>query len=168
MSQANVDLLREQLEFARTETLATASRVPAAAQLHQLGEGRPTPLWLMGHLANTTNALIIRWMLRGENQVSKEFVTLFAPDFGGGDPPSTDASKYPPFEELVSTYDRIMQKAIADLSVLQDEDLDKPLPVALPEPIREKFPTMGKTLQRVVAHDAYHRGQIGMLSKAVK
>lgn len=167
MAQIKIDLLREQLEFARVETLATAARVSAAAELHQLGEGRPTPLWLIGHLANTTNALIIRWTLRGENLVSKEFVKLFAPDFGGGDPPSTDASKYPSFGEVVQTYDTVMQKAIADLVALQDEDLDNALPVPLPEPIREKFPTIGKTLQRAIAHDAYHRGQIGMLAKVV-
>jgi hypothetical protein len=168
MGRTKIDLLREQLESARVETLATASRVPAAAELYQLGEGRPTPLWLIGHLANTTNTLILRWTLRGENLVSKEFSKLFAPDFGGGEPPTTDAAKYPSFAEVVQTYDTVMQAAIAGLGAVDDDILANPIPVPLPEPIREKFPNIGKTLQRAVAHDAYHRGQIGMLSKVVQ
>ena len=168
MGQIKVNFLREQLDFARQETLATATGVSASAQLYQLGEGRPTALWLIGHLASTTNSLIMRWILRGENQVSKEFVKLFSPDFAGGDPPSTDASKYPSFEEVLKTYDQVMQTAIAGLAALDDEVLDQPIPVALPEIIRDKFPSIGATLQRAAQHDAYHRGQIGLLAKAAK
>lgn len=168
MGNLKVTQLREQLEFAREETLTVAGRMPEGTQLFQPGEGRPTALWLMGHLANTINTIVIRWILSGENTLTKEQAKLFAPDFGGGDPPSTDASKYPTYAEVIALYDTSMKAAIAGLAALSDEDLDKPLPKPLPEPMTKFFPSIGKSIYRMISHDAYHRGQIGMLSKIAK
>lgn len=165
MANPKVDMLRAQLDFARQETVTVAGRVPEDAVLRQLGEGRPTPLWLIGHLANTINTIVLRWTLNQEGTVSKELAKLFAPDFGGGTPPSTDASLYPPFADVIKLYDASMQAAIDGLAALTDDDLDKPLPKPLPESMQAFFPTIGKSLMRMISHDAYHRGQVGMLSK---
>lgn len=168
MTNTTVQFIQQQLEFARVETLRVAESAPESARLFQPGEGRPTILWLLGHLASTISAVAVRWCLRGEHVFPKEHAKLFAPDFGGGDPPSTDAAKYPPYDEVVRLYDEAMTKAIAALGVLTDEDLEKPLPVALPAIIVEKFPTIGKSLQRMIGHDSYHRGQMAMLAKIAK
>ncbi len=93
MANTKVTLLRDQFQFALEETLTVAGRVEGGAQLYQPGEGRPTALWLVGHLANTINTIVIRWILNGENALSKEHAKLFAPDFGGGTPPSSDAAQ---------------------------------------------------------------------------
>lgn len=168
MSNIKVNLLRDQLQFALDETLGTAKRVPEGARLFQPGEGRATPLWLCGHLANTINTIVIRWILDGENVLTKEQSKLFAPDFGGGEPPSTDASKYPPYDEVVALYEKAMKQAIEGLTALTDEDLDKPIPKSIPDPLRTYFPTIGASIMRMVSHDGYHRGQIGLLSKIAK
>lgn len=166
MANAKVLLLCEQLAFARSETLATARAVPEGARLYQPADGRPTALWLLGHLANSMNSVVMRWCLRGEHVFPKELAKVFAPDFGGGEPPSTDASKYPPFAEVLRHYDNAMTKCIEAIQAgLTDEDLDKPIPVALPEPIRDRFPSIGMALNRMIGHDWYHRGQMALLGK---
>ena len=165
MSRAKIELITEQMEFARQETIKLAEALPASARLYQPAAGRPTALWLIGHLGNSVNTVIMRWALAGEACFPKEHARIFAPDFSGGEPPSTDASKYPAYEEVIALYDNAMRKTIEGLAKLNDEDLDKPLPGNVPDPIRAFFPTIGKSLQRMVAHDSYHRGQIGLLAK---
>lgn len=165
MSRIKVAFIQEQLEFALAETTRVAEAVSVEARLYQPGEGRPTVLWLLGHLGNTMNSVVIRWCLGAEHAFPKEHMRLFAPDFAGGDAPCTDASKYPAFEEVVKLYTAAMRAAISGLDALSDEDLDKELSAKLPEPIRAFFPTVGKSLQRMISHDGYHRGQMAMLGK---
>lgn len=165
MSRIKVAFIQEQLEFALVETKRVAEAVPVEARLYQPGEGRPTVLWLLGHLGNTMNSVVIRWCLGAEHAFPKDLMRFFAPDFAGGEPPCSDASKYPPFEDVVKLYETAMRAAISGLDALNDEDLDRELSTKLPEPIRAFFPTVGKSLQRMISHDGYHRGQMGLLGK---
>ena len=165
MSRTKVEVYIEQMDFARQETIKAANAVPESARLYQPAPGRPTPLWLLGHLGNSVNTVIIRYAVQGESAFPKEWAKVFAPDFTGGTPPSTDASMYPPYDEVIALYDNAMQKAAAALGTLTDEDLGKPLPANLPDAIRAFFPTIGATLNRMIGHDAYHRGQMALLGK---
>jgi len=165
MSNPKVQTLCELFVFSKEETLRVFDGVDADKVLFQAREGKATPLWLLGHLTTTMNTVVMRWILEEKGNVDKEFARLFAPDFSGGTPPSTDASIYPPAAEVVRLYSEIMDLAVAKLRNLEDDQLDTPLSKALPEPIRAFFPTIGGSLKRMISHDAYHRGQIGLLAR---
>jgi hypothetical protein len=165
MSNPKVELLVQMLESAREQTLKTAGSVPESNRLLQLQEGKATPLWLVGHLANTLNTIVLRWMIEGEGIFTREQSKRFSPDFAAGDPPSTDSSKYPPWEEVVGLYRTAMDKAIAGARALTDAELAKPLKGKVPPPLDQFFSSNGTSLMIMINHDAYHRGQIGLLAK---
>ncbi|MCC6143657.1 MAG: DinB family protein [Candidatus Hydrogenedentes bacterium] len=165
MSEPKVEVHLEGLQKAHRETLRVAGTVKESDRLLQLREGKATPLWLVGHLANTVNIVLVYMTLDKPFVLPKEFGKLFAPDFGGGMPPSTDASAYPAWEEVLVAYDTAMQAGISGVAELSDGDLPAEPRGKMPEPLRTYFPSIGATLLQMVQHDAYHRGQIGLLSK---
>ncbi|MBI2432738.1 MAG: DinB family protein [Candidatus Hydrogenedentes bacterium] len=165
MSNPKISLIADMLANARKETLQMASNVAPEHRLFQLRAGKATPLWLLGHLANTANTVILRWTLGQESRMTREQSLVFAPDFAKGTPPSSDPSLYPAWEEVVSLYDTLMGHAIDGVRELNDEDLELPLKGNVPEQLRGFFTTNVATLTRIISHDAYHRGQMGLLSK---
>jgi uncharacterized damage-inducible protein DinB len=104
-------------------------------------------------------------MFEQESALSREEARVFAPDFAGGTPPSTDASLYPAWDEVVQRYDTVMRQVVQQLSFLRDDELGQPLKGRMPDALRDFFPTNEATLLRLINHDAYHRGQIAMLAK---
>jgi len=165
MAEPKIEVLAEQLEKAQKETLHVAEGVPEGARLKQLQEGKATPLWLIGHLANTINSVVLRWMLDTDHVLTKEQTKLFGPDFAGGTPPATDAAIYPPWEEVVGRYDSAMRRAVQGVRDMRDDDLPRPLKGNVPDAMRQFFSSNQVTLYQMVQHDAYHRGQISLLSK---
>ena len=159
-----VELLAEQLAFCREQTLKTASGVPESSRLVQLRPGKGHPLWLLGHLANTANVIVIQWTLNAESITTKEFRKKFAPDFGGGDPVTPNAADYPSWNEVVAAYEKAFDAAVEGVKKLTDADLPNPLPGRIPDPLRQHFSSIGTTLNIMVLHDSYHRGQIGLIS----
>ncbi|HRK36618.1 MAG TPA: DinB family protein, partial [Candidatus Hydrogenedentes bacterium] len=96
-----LELLASQLKSCMDQTLHIASGVPESARCTQLKPGKAHPLWLIGHLANTINLLLLHWTLQVEGVVPKEYRKKFAPDFGGGDPVTPDPADYPAWDEVV-------------------------------------------------------------------
>lgn len=164
MANPKIELLVVLLDKGRKDTLAAAAKVPEDKRLFQLQEGKATPLWLLGHLANTVNTIVLRWTLEEEGLLTKEQAKLFAPDFARGTPPSSDPAMYPTWEETLDLYDRVMQQAISGISKFSDDDLPKPLPGRMLDQMRAFFSSIEVSLNQMVHHDAYHRGQIGMLA----
>lgn len=163
MSKTKIALYAEMLEKARLDTLRVAGNVPEGSRLRQLAPGKATPLWLVGHLTNTMNTVVVRWIIQGESLVDREFGKLFAPDFAGGMAPSADATLYPAWDDVLALYDNVMAAAIAGIGALDDSLLPEPVPGRMPDPLRQFFSSVGVTFNQMVAHDAYHRGQIGMI-----
>ena len=157
-------MLADQLAFCKEQTIKIAAGVPVESRFTQLKDGKAHPLWLLGHLANTANVVMLQWALNGENVTPKGFGRKFAPDFGGGDPVTTDPSAYPAWDEVVAVYERALTAAIDGVRKLDDSTLADPLPGRIPEPLRVHFSSIGVTLNIMVSHDSYHRGQMGMLS----
>lgn len=164
MSNPKVDVYRGQLAFCRGETVRVAEGVSPEKRLAQLREGKAHPMWLVGHLTNTVNTVVIQWMLGNGTMVSKGFGHTFAPDFAGGAPITNQPGDYPEWDEVLDLYKRIMDSAIESLSVLRDTELDLPLKGNVPEGLRSFFSSNGRTLSIMASHDSYHRGQIGLLS----
>jgi len=160
---SKIEILVEQLEICREQTLKTASGVPEDARVVQLRPGKAHPLWLLGHLANTANVIGLQWVLNGPGVASKEFRKKFAPDFANGDPVTANAADYPSWDEVVGMYEKAMDAAIEGVKQLTEADLPKPLPGRIPDPLRGHFSSVGRALNILLLHDSYHRGQMGLL-----
>jgi hypothetical protein len=104
-------------------------------------------------------------MLLEGRLLPKGYGRMFAPDFAGGLPITPDPGNYPAWDDVLAVYEQIMTAAIEGMGKLHDTVLPDPLPGDVPEALRNFFSTNGKTLNIMVSHDSYHRGQIGMLSK---
>jgi hypothetical protein len=165
MSNDRVRLIADMLEGARKHTLQIAESVPETHHLKQLQEGKATPLWLIGHLANTVNTLVIVYTLQQDSVLTKEQSISFAPDFVGGKTPTANPADYPSWDEVIDLYNAVFDKALAGIRELDDSVLGAPLPGKLADEMRSFFSSIGTTLGIMISHDAYHRGQIGMIAK---
>jgi hypothetical protein len=165
MSNTKTQLYIDMLEGARKHTLQVAEGVPEGKRFKQLQEGKATPAWLVGHLANTMNVLVVMFILEGDSVLSKEEGNTFAPDFAGGKTPTENQDEYPAWDEIIAIYNKVFNTAIAGLSKLDDSALGNPLSSKMPDRLREHFSSIEVTLGFMISHDAYHRGQIGLLSK---
>lgn len=165
MSTAKMELIVEMLEQAHQATLKVAQALPESARLYQPAPGRATPLWLVGHLANSNDKIGNGWMLGQEPLIPLATARIFAPDFAGGKPPTTDATMYPPFDEVVALYDQVMTRMIGGVRAMTDEQLPQPLKAEVPERLRAHFGSNHSTLTMLIGHDAYHRGQVALLGK---
>jgi len=165
MSNTKIQLYIEMLESARKQTIQVAGGVPEGKRFKQLQAGKSTPAWLVGHLANTMNILVVRYILNGEAVLTKEQSLIFAPDFAGGKAPTENEDEYPAWDDILGLYNTAFDRALAGLASLKDDDLGQALSGELPERIRAHFSSIEVTLAFMISHDAYHRGQIGLLSK---
>jgi hypothetical protein len=153
------------LRAGRKHTLTIVDSVPETHYFKQLAPGKATPLWLLGHLARTVDRILLVWTLEQAPLMDDELGTQFAPEHVGGTPPTSNPADYPSWDAVKDFYVRAMHNAIEGLSALTDADLEKPLPGDLPPAYRDRFPSIGAALRLVINHDAYHRGQMGLLAK---
>jgi hypothetical protein len=165
MASPKLDVFALLLKMCRNETLRVAGSVPPERRLFQLKEGKAHPLWLVGHLANTVNSVVLQWMLQDQSLAPKGFGRKFAPDFIGGAPVTANPDDYLPWDDVLGIYEKVLTQAIDGLAKLNDADLPNPLKGDVPEGMRDFFKTNEITLGIMIGHDSYHRGQIGLLSR---
>jgi len=153
------------LETCVADTLKVAGAVRPEDRLVQVKPGKAHPMWLVGHLANTLNTVVLQWVLGEESRLTREFGKKFAPDFAHGDPITANPSDYPDWDEVIGLYGTIGAHVGERIKTLTDSDLPLPLKGSIPESRRDFFKSNQVTLGRMIGHDAYHRGQIGLLAK---
>lgn len=145
-------------------TFTVIDSVDPAKRMKQLQDGKSHPLWLVGHLANTNNLLINRWCLEGASLLPKEWIVKFSPDFSGGTAPTADAAFYPSWDEVAKTYKEIANACVEGIGNLSEELLLGPLRGGAPGAMQAMFGNVDDMIRAMTAHNAYHRGQIGMLN----
>ncbi len=165
MNNTKVSVLIDLIKQARVQTLKTAQGIPESHRFKQLQAEKSTPIWLLGHLSRTIDRIIIGWTLEQPSVLGEDLSHRFAPAQVNGMSPTTKPEDYPTWEELTELYNKVMAQAIKGLAALTDADLEKPLPGDLPPSYRERFSSIGTALQLLINHDAYHRGQMALLSK---
>ena len=117
------------------------------------GGGGNHPLWTLGHLCVLEGG--IPQILIGEPNP----VAHWWPLFGIGSQPTTDASAYPSFDELLRTYRELRARTLKLLDQIGDAGLDRP-PKAVPSGFEEVMKTAGQTLLLIALHNMVHYGQI--------
>ena len=154
-----IDLIRWALQ--KTDAWATG----AAEDLRDVPLLQPTPrggnhpLWILGHLALVEGS--IPHILFGEpNPVER-----WRPLFDQGTQPTTDASAYPPFEEVLSTYRDLRAKNLARLESIGEAGLDS-APASIPPGFEDEMSTKGHTLLVIALHQMVHVGQLTDVRRA--
>ena len=165
MDNIKISLLVDLFQSGRDHTLQIVDGLPVTHRHKQLAPKKATPTWLLGHLARTLDRLVIEWILLEAPVFTEDVGIRFAPEHAGGIAPSATAGDYPGWDQLRSTYVMASDRVIAGLRALSDADLEKPIPGAMPDEYRKRFPTIGSVVRLLSLHDSYHRGQIGMLAK---
>lgn len=147
-----------------TALLELARSIKPGKQCKQLQEGKSHPLWLIGHIINTNNFLINMSCCGGSNKLPKGWGPKFAPDFGGGVAPTADADFYPSWDELLEALEEVSKACGEGINNLSDEEISGELGEQFPDALRGFFKTVENTLETVIMHSAYHRGQIALIN----
>lgn len=163
MSTAKTELLAVQFEASAQATFKNATDIPENARYKQLKEGKAHPLWVMGHLCGALDEVTNHWILNGEKQMDNEIDRKFSPEFFGGLPITSDPDFYPSWDEVMKLYTNISAKTVRLIKGLTDEQLSEDPLGPIPDEARDFFGNVGQSLNSMLQHDAYHRGQMMLI-----
>src|SRR5262245_15340276 len=157
----SIDLIRKALELSTDVTMALIRDMQDAPLTFPTPRGGNHPLWVLGHLAWSEGELVQYHMLARPNPLAH-----WRDLFGDGSEPTADASRYPPFDEVLAAYRRLRGETLELLATLTDADLDKPSHA--PRPGFERvIGTYGGCLLVVALNTMSHRGQVADARRAL-
>jgi hypothetical protein len=111
------------------------------------------PLWVLGHLAFIEG--MMPSVLFGEPHPLAHWEPLFA----SGTTPTTDASRYPAFGEVLRTLHDLRARNLKLLDEVGDAGLDR-VPKNVPPGFESVMETFGRTFLVIALHQMVHYGQI--------
>ncbi len=150
----SIDLIRDNLAKSTDRVLTGIEELRDSATVFPTPNGGCHALWLIGHLAYSEQQ-IIRGMMLGEANPLAEWKELF----GHGAEPTSDAGKYPPFEEVLTECRKVRESTTKLLDSFSEDDLDRASADA-PEGYENTFGTYRLCLQFTADHWYMHRGQL--------
>ncbi len=155
----SLDLIRWALSFSEQGTNRIVEDMKNAPLTQPTSRGGNHPLWNIGHLAYIEGSL--HHIVTGEpNPVEK-----WAPLFATGTQPKTEASAYPPFEEILRTYRDLRAENLRMLDQLGEAGLDR-APKFIPPGFEEAMKTNGRALLVLTLHNMVHYGEIANCRRA--
>ena len=117
------------------------------------------PAWVIGHLT------FVCQLLSGAIGLNPWLPENWATRFGPGSVPDADVGVYESKDEVLRILGEAQSRMTTAIEQLDETRLDEPFPV---ESYRDVFPTIRHALTQVlIAHAAYHVGQIGVWRKAM-
>jgi len=150
MIEALLDYYAKNLAYTR-HLLADVHTEQAA---RQPAEGVNHPLWIVGHLAMTSDRVAGKNLLGLAPQLPDSWSELFGPR----SVPVDDFGRYPPLNDLVTALQGVHGAVDEAVRALGAGALDQPTPF---ERFRERLPTLGHSLTHVlVGHENLHLGQL--------
>lgn len=155
----SIDLVRDNLRKSQARVLAGVEDMREHGVVFPTPNGGAHTLWVLGHLAYI-EALVVRgFMLGGPNPLAG-----WEDLFDGADT-SGDASRYPPFDEVLAECRAMRERTLAHLASLSEADLDR-VSADAPAGFEETFGTYRLCLQFVADHGYMHRGQLADARRA--
>jgi len=137
--------------------LRLIKNIPADKLCAQPGPSLNHVMWVIGHIACTDDYFL------------KEFggKELALPDawhqiFAGGSTPTSDATRYPPFDEVKRAFRERREALTQWLVGMSEAQLDAPTP----KNWQPYAPTMRDVAHFAAWHEGYHAGQISTLRRA--
>lgn len=147
------DLIRWALRMSEEGTIKLIADMRDAPLTQPTSRGGNHVMWSIGHLCWIEGA--VREIILGDKNPVEHWRALFST----GTTPSTDASVYPPFDEVVSTYRRLRGETLQLLDKIGEAGLDRP-PKNVPPGFEEAMRTTGRALMLLSLHQMVHYGQI--------
>ncbi len=125
-------------------------------QLVQQPSGIPNHgMWTLGHIIFSCHEMAVEF---GDKSWLPE---NWESDFGYGSQPSSDPGYYPNKSEMMSHLSESLQRIRKRLMKVENSFFEREIQ-------DEEFPTMGHlTIQVVIAHTAFHAGQLAMWRRAI-
>jgi hypothetical protein len=154
-----LDFIRLSLEQSKEWGLALIVDMKDAPITAPTPNGGNHPLWVLGHVAYSEAELRDQFILGKPNSLG-EWKDLF----GQGSTPLDDASKYPPFDEVLAKFAEVRADTLKLLATLSDDDLDKPSQA--PQEAQAFFGTIGLCLSAIPLHFVFHAGQVADARRA--
>lgn len=164
MSSVKAELLAGMMEAATNATIKLAEGIPEDKRTTQIKDGKSHPLWLLGHIANTTSGAVIGLVLGQKPVCPREYRPLFAAEPLGGEPIQSDAAHYPSWDEVMDNYKKTAQAAIDGIKALSDGDLAGPAKGPVPDQFKDMFAVTENAIMAFVLHDTHHKGQMATLA----
>lgn len=164
MSQDKAEVYAAAYEYTMGETLSVAGNIPENKRLRVLQPGKAHPLWHMGHLAIGFDSYVCGMALGKTPVLPADYYQKFKSTEEGGDPISTNAADYPSWDQLLADYEKSGKNCVAALRELDDTDLAGGPKGSPPEAFADFFEPISVAIGGMADHDAYHRGQIGLLA----
>ncbi|MDA8015955.1 MAG: DinB family protein [Thermoanaerobaculia bacterium] len=155
----SIDLIRDNLAKSSSRVLLRIEEMADSCLVSPTPGGGPHTLWILGHLAYI-EGLVVRWFMLGQLNPLAEWNELF-----DGAEVSDDASRYPPFDRVLTRCREMRQETLAVLDSLTETDLDRTCAEA-PEGHEDLFGTYRHCLQFVADHWYMHRGQLADARRA--
>src|SRR5262245_40004623 len=155
----SIDLIRDNLKKSADRVLTRVEEMRDHAVTFPTPNGGCHTLWVLGHLAYI-EALVIRDFMLGEPNPLAAWRDLFDDDDTSG-----DASRYPPFDEVLATCRATRQSTITLVDRLAEEDLDR-ISANVPRGYEDTFGTWRLCLQYVADHFYMHRGHLADARRA--
>lgn len=163
MGSVRAEILAGMMQAATDATIKVAEEIPEGNRMTQIKDGKSHPLWLLGHIANTTSGAVMGLILGQKPVCPKEYRKLFSPAFLGGELIQSDAAHYPPWDEVMENYKKTAAAAIEGIKGLSDEELAGPAKGPVPDQLKDMFAVKEKAIISFVIHDAHHKGQMATL-----
>lgn len=154
------------LTVQKEQTAKVIKGCPENRRFHQVARGKATPIWLMGHLANSANFLGRVIGLGMASDFPREWGPGFTPKAFGGKDITTDPGDYPAWEEVAEAYSRVMADYAAAVAQLKDAELPGACKGKVPPPLASMFPNLQASIFLNIVHDGHHRGQLALLAAA--
>jgi uncharacterized damage-inducible protein DinB len=148
-----IDLIRNALQNCERATFQLIEDMRDAPLTQPTGRGGNHPLWVLGHLTFVEGN--IPHVIFGEPNPVAHWAALFS----AGTEPKTEASYYPPFDEILSKYRELRVRNLQILERLGEAGLDQ-LTKAPPRGLEQALRTAGDTFLVIAMHQMNHRGQL--------
>lgn len=160
MSDSRLDLVCQQIAFARKYTLSLLADIPDAEWFWQPQPGGTHIAWQVGHLAMAQYGLCL-FRMRGRHEEDVRLMpSAFRKKYSKGSVPDPDPAAQPTPAEIRTVFERVYQQAMDELPCFGPELLDQPVeePYAV-------YPTRLGSLYFCPLHEMMHAGQIGLLRR---
>ncbi len=154
------DIILHSLDTATNWGMGMLNDLQDAPFAQPTSNGGNHAIWILGHITYSESSLLDGFILGKPNRFG-HWEHLFA----AGTTPTTDASKYPAFEELVKEFNTMRAATLDYLNTLSDDDLDKPS--YGPEEFGPLFGTVGACCSAMSGHIGFHNGQLADIRRAL-
>ncbi len=156
------DPIRIALEMSRDWAFLLAEDLADQPMKTVLPDGGNHAMWIVGHAAHSEGGLC--GMITGEPNPLEHWSALFQQ----GSQPHHDASRYPPYREVLDQFKKLRTQTIELTNTLSASDLDAK-PKFIPDVLEGMpiFATVGSVLVFTAMHQMSHFGQLADIRAAL-